>query len=78
MLWLLKLLHPTVIVVRDGRCRLAKGQVRTSVLQDLNSVLREFGVTTGTIAIDGRGRAQFSTTIPSDCHQRLRNLVVGI
>lgn len=77
MLWLLKLLHPTVIVIRDGQCHLAKGHIKTGTLMDLNDVLREFGVTTGTIAIDGRGSAHFSDSIPPDSHQRLRNLVIG-
>lgn len=75
MLWLARLLHPTVIAIRDGRCRLAKGQVPSRKLRDLDDVLAQFSVSHGSIAVDGRRRAHFSSNIPREAHQRLRNVL---
>ncbi|GAA5481715.1 hypothetical protein [Haloferula sargassicola] len=77
MLWLSKLLNPTVIAIRDGRCRLAKGLVKSRTLHQVDGVLAEFGVARGTIAVDGTGRVKFSASVPTGCHQRLRNLIAG-
>lgn len=75
MLWLRKLLHPTVIVVRDGRSSLARGRLPSPVLQDLDSLCADFGIRRATIALDGAGRCHFSATIPADAHQRIRNVL---
>ncbi len=75
MLWLDKLLHPTVIAIRGGRSRLAKGHVPSIKLRDLDDVLARFEVSRGGIAIDGTGRCHFSASIPPDAHQRLRNVL---
>lgn len=75
MLWLQKLLHPTVIAIRDGRATLAKGRVPGTTLRDLDEVLADFGIRDGSIAIDGTRRARFSAGIPPAAHQRLRNVL---
>ena len=77
MLWLQKFLHPTVISVHEGRCQIAKGQVSTCALQDIESVLSEFHVAKGTITLDTARCARFSGSIPSACHQRLRNILAS-
>ncbi|BCX47432.1 DUF3634 domain-containing protein [Haloferula helveola] len=77
MLWLQKLLNPTVITIRDGRASMAKGRISGRIIRDLDEILADFGITRGTIAIDGTGRIQLSSSIPPSAHQRLRNLLSG-
>ena len=47
-----------------------------SILSDLSGELTTAGVTRGEIWIQGDGRIRFSTEIPAELHQRLRNILV--
>ncbi len=75
MLWLQKLLHPTVIVIRDGRATAARGRLPGAVLRDLELLCADFDIRRATIALDGRGRCHFSSTVPANAHQRIRNVL---
>ena len=77
MLWLQKLLHPTVLVVRDGITTCAKGKIPSPRLRDLDAVLAQRSISHATITIDGARRCHFSNTIPAEIHQRLRNILIS-
>lgn len=74
MIWLQKFLHPTVLVIRDGQTTCAKGKISSRCLSDLDEVLAQQRVTEGSISIDGAQRYHFSSTIPPEIQQRLRNV----
>lgn len=77
MLWLDKLLHPTVVVIRHGRGAMAKGRLPAATLRELDEVFADFGIRHGRIAVDGTRRCHFSAAIPPGAHQRLRNLLAS-
>ncbi|MEK7949237.1 DUF3634 family protein [Luteolibacter soli] len=78
MLWLLKLTSPLVLVIREGKVSLAKGRLPGGTIQQVQDVLSDAGVTSGTIHADGAGRFRFSYHIPGELHQRLRNVLVSL
>lgn len=75
MLWFQKLVHPTVITIRDGRASLAKGRFPSHTLRDLDAICADFEIRRGTIALDAKGRYHFSSGIPAPAHQRIRNVL---
>ncbi len=77
MLWFLKLTSPLVLVIRQGKLSAAKGRIPAITLRELQELLGEADVNSGTLHADGSGRFHFSSTIPEDLHQRLRNLLVS-
>ena len=77
MLWFLKLTSPLVLVIRAGKVSLAKGRLPPSATRELQVILSEAAVTSGTIHSDGAGRFHFSRGIPVESHQQLRNVLVS-
>ena len=75
MLWLDKLLHPTVLIIEDGSFRAAKGKLPNKTLQALSTLIAEHSISRGRLTIDGSGRVHFSKEIPTDAHQRIRNVL---
>lgn len=78
MLWFLKLTSPLVLVIRKGRLEIAKGRMPATNRLEAQDLLSDFKILTGTIHADGKGRYHFSTDIPAELHQRLRNILVSI
>ena len=78
MLWLDKLLHPTVLALKNDRLYVAKGKLSNSTLQDLNLILTDHHISRGSIIIDGSGRVQLSPEIPVEAHQGIRNILIGV
>ena len=77
MLWLLKLTSPLVLVIRKGKVSLVKGRLSGSTTQQVQGILSDAGVTSGTIHSNGARRFHFSRDIPGELHQRLRNVLVS-
>ena len=67
----------TVVRFRAGKLSMKRGTLRTQVRDDLAEVLSGAGVTNGFICINAEGRVSFSRTIPSELHQRLRNVLLN-
>ena len=78
MLWLLKLLNPLVLEIREGRTTAVKGRLPSGALREIQGVIVEAGVRQATIHVDGAGRFHFTCGIPAGCHQRLRNVLVSL
>ena len=78
MLWLIKLLNPMVFEIREGRVNAVKGRIPSKVLREIQSLIAEAGVSRATIHADGSGRFHFSSEIPSDRHQGLRNILASL
>ena len=77
MLWFLKLTSPLVLSVREGKVSLAKGRLPSSATKEVQGILADAAVASGTIHADGSGRFHFSRHIPEELHQRLRNVLVS-
>lgn len=78
MLWLAKLMNPTVLVVENGRAFAAKGNLSRSKLEDLGEILSGHSIMKGRIYINGAQRCSFSSSIPPEAHQQLRNVLIGL
>jgi len=77
MLWFLKLTSPLVLVIREGKVSLAKGRLPGTATREIQGVLAEAAVASGTIHAVGNGRFQFSRQIPGELHQQLRNVLAS-
>ncbi|MCW1884581.1 DUF3634 family protein [Luteolibacter flavescens] len=77
MLWLLKLTSPLVLVIRAGKVGLAKGRLSGGIIREIQSIVSDEGIASGTIHADGSGRYHFSDSIPGELHQQLRNVLVS-
>jgi hypothetical protein len=77
MLWFLKLTSPLVLVVREGKVSLAKGRLPGSATRELQAIVSEAAIPSGTIHTDAAGRFHFSRHIPEEWHQQLRNVLVS-
>ena len=75
MLWLHKLLHPTVLIIEGGIVRAAKGKLPNKILEALSTLIADLSISRGRLTIDGSGRVHFSKEIPTDAHQRIRNVL---
>jgi hypothetical protein len=78
MLWLLKLLNPLVLEIREGRVTKVKGSIPSNALREIQGVIAEAGARRATIHADGAGRLHFSPGIPAECRQMLRNILVPL
>lgn len=78
MLWLLKLLNPRVLAIRQGRVSAIKGYIPSMAMREVQGLIDETGASRGTIHTDGAGRHHFSASIPGDFHQRLRNILTSL
>lgn len=67
----------TVVLIRDGRLVMKRGQLRGQVRDDVAEVLAGAGVRNGFIALTAGGRVHFSRSIPRELHQRLRNVLLN-
>ena len=77
MLWLSKLLNPTVISIIERRATIAKGRIRAGILREISALCADQNIQKGTITIDGTGRLGFTSSIPKAAHQRIRNIVAS-
>ncbi|MFC7338252.1 DUF3634 family protein [Haloferula chungangensis] len=78
MLWLDKLLHPTVLIIEDGTLRAAKGKLSSKTLRDLQSISSDHKIARGSLSIDGAGRVHFYKEVPEDAHQSIRNILINL
>ena len=65
----------TLIHIREGTILVKRGQLRAQAREDAIEVLR--GVKKGFIAITVERRVVISREIPSQLHQRLRNVLLN-
>lgn len=77
MLWLDKLLHPTVLIFEDGTLRAAKGKLPGKTLRALSTLFADHRIAKGGLTIDGAGRVHFSKEIPTEAHQSIRNILIN-
>jgi hypothetical protein len=77
MLWFLKLTSPLVLVIREGKVSLAKGRLPGSATKEIQGIVSDAAVSSGTIHADGAGRFHFSRHVPEELHQQLRNVLVS-
>jgi hypothetical protein len=66
----------TLIQIRAGSVNVARGQVSSTTIEHVRSILREEGVASGYIAVTSQ-RVFFSYKIPPATHQRLRNVLLN-
>jgi hypothetical protein len=67
----------TLIRVRDGQVRIARGHLPSRACQFVSDILHEAGVSRGYIAVVSEQSVAFSKTIPASVHQRLRNVLLN-
>jgi hypothetical protein len=66
-----------LLALEEGRLRLVRGKSTAAFLEAAQSICSEFGLVHGEIRGDRRGngvRFAFSTSIPPEVQQRLRNV----
>jgi hypothetical protein len=78
MLWLLKLLNPLVLEIREGKVSVTKGRVPSRALREIQGVISEAGIGRATVHADGAGRFHFSSRFPVDRRQPLRNILASL
>ena len=66
-----------LIRLRRGKVVVRRGHLRTPLKDDAEEVLAGAGVKSGFIAIMPDKRVRFSRTIPTELHQRLRNVLLN-
>jgi len=67
----------TLLRVRAGVVRVAKGQLTSHAREDVAEILSESGVSKGFIAVTRNERVRFSRHIPVAVRQRLRNVLLN-
>ena len=63
------------VVVKNGVAKCVKGKFIGRALRDIQEVLQEAGLKNGEIWISKDKTISFSSDIPGELHQRLRNVV---
>ena len=66
-----------IVQVHGAQLVVTKGKVRAEFVDEARLVCQEFGVTSGWIGGVRRGKSialKFSSNIPRNCQQRLRNI----
>jgi hypothetical protein len=63
------------IQIRGGEARCVKGTMLSHVIMDISSLAADFGLKDGEIWIDQLGKVSFSSGIPKEIHQRIRNVL---
>lgn len=76
MKWFSRMLSVTALSFGDGRCEILKGKLGGRLLTEVAGELIASGVERAEIWIHGDGRIRFSDEIPSEAHQRLRNILM--
>lgn len=72
---ILSLFATTVIEFRDGQCFLKKGKCLQWQLDAIATLLASHGCLRGAIYLDSIRTVSFSSTIPANAQQRLRNIL---
>ena len=67
----------TLIRVSDGKARISRGEMRPHAKIQVAEVLDEAGVSRCFIALLPGNRLCFSRSVPSEIHQRLRNIILN-
>lgn len=70
-----RIFSTTTIHIKNGQARCVKGKMMRQTLSSINDVCKLFSISKGEIWINGRGQIHFSSSIPINAHQRLRNCV---
>ncbi len=78
MIALLRLLYPLVLAIRGGEVSAAKGKVPARLLREIRETVAGAGVARGSIHADGAGRIHFSSSVPAELHQPLRNILSSL
>ena len=65
------------IRIRSGKCRLSSGSLRPGMLTDVAELVSEARVATGSVWVAKDRRVHFSSSIPAEFHQRLRNVLLN-
>jgi hypothetical protein len=78
MKWFSRLFSVTVISITGSNITCKKGKITRGLIGDLQDILSDLSISRGEIWINGAGKVSFSTEIPFLCHQRLRNLLIGV
>ena len=71
-----RLVSTVAIRIEGGQVTIVKGRTRDSGLRDVAAVCRDAGVSEGEIWVNGAKRVKFSSGIPENIQQRLRNCVL--
>ena len=75
MHFLSRLFSNTAISFETGRYVAVRGKVSGPILRDLAGCLEDAWISKGEIWLAGNGRVSFSRNIPTEIHQRLRNIL---
>jgi len=67
----------TLLRVRKGSVDVCRGHLKPYAKEHINDILGEAGLSRGLIAITKDRRVIFSRHIPSNIHQRLRNVLLN-
>lgn len=66
-----------LVRMRGGSLVFEKGRLQGNAAEHVEAILRGAGVRDGFVAITAGHRVYFSTQIPRDVHQRLRNVLLN-
>jgi hypothetical protein len=72
---ILSLFATTVIEYHDGQCILKKGKCLQWQLDEIATLLVAHGCLRGAIYLNTIRTVSFSSTIPANAHQRIRNIL---
>jgi len=75
MFFFSRILSTTSIRISNGQAICVKGKMMPQTLRSISDVCSLFSISKGEIWINGAGRIHFSSSIPTEVHQRLRNCV---
>lgn len=70
-----RILSTTSIRISQGKANCVKGKMMQQTLRTIGDTCEQFNIKEGEIWVSGNGRIQFSSSIPKEAHQRLRNCV---
>lgn len=74
---LLELTAASVIRFKNGKASSTKGTFPTYTLRGVEDILAELKVAKATLSKTGAGKWSFSSNIPEQAHQRLRNVLTN-
>jgi len=75
MKFISRLFSKSAIQIRGGTAHWAKGQLMNRLLKDISFLTAEAEIAEGEIWIDQTGKVTFSKEIPTEIHQRIRNVI---
>ncbi|WP_227021677.1 DUF3634 family protein [Oceaniferula marina] len=70
-----RLLSNRAISISGGRAEVVKGKIDGRLVRDMTSLCAEIGLQRCELWIDGEGRVSFSREVPSQHHQKFRNVL---